>query len=80
MNGNSKISQQEGSHPAESTVFAPMEISRTVTDLGIAEPKTINVASPITGPNVSMTVNTPYGGPIVSLEQGSVNNVTGPNA
>lgn len=54
-----------------------------VTNLGTNEPKTMtgnSVQSPLGGADVSMTTGQPYGGPIVSTEQGKVSNETRPTA
>ena len=55
----------------------------TAVNLGTNEPKTMtgnSVQSPLDGSNVSMTTGQPYGGPIVSTEQGKVSNETRPTA
>ena len=57
-------------------------VSPSVTNLGVNEPGTMGAGmqSPLSGSDVSMTTAQPFGGPIVSTEQGSVNNATRPTA
>ena len=59
------------------------EAGRSITNLGINEPKTVegqSVQSPFGSGDVSMTTAQPYGGPIVTTEVPRVANETGPNA
>jgi len=84
MDNNQQVASQPSVKPEVSNqTLSPTLNSANITNLGVNEPKTMtgnSVASPLTGADVSMTTAQPYGGPIVSTEQGKVNNQTGPNA
>ena len=83
MASNDIKATRASSAPSVSNETNPSHtVSQSVTDLGVNPAKTMSngVRSPLTGSNVSMTVAQPYGGPIVSTEQGKVSNQTGPNA
>ena len=80
---NPEVSQPGSSTPVSNQTSPSQAHSAGVTDLGVNEPKTMSgnsVQSPFSGQDVSMTTGQPYGGPIVSTEQGKVANKTGPNA
>lgn len=84
MDNNQQTPDQAAAKPAIVAETAPdHSASRPVTNLGVNEPKTMegaSVQSPLTGANESMTTGAVFGGPIVSTEQGSVNNATRPTA
>lgn len=82
MDNNQQTPDQVASKPEVNSAVAPDHTaSRPVTNLGVNEPKTMagnSVQSPLTGTDVSMTTGQTFGGPIVSTEQGSVDNATRP--
>lgn len=82
MDNNQQAPSQAAGKPEISAQTAPDHgASASVTNLGVNEPKTMqgsSVQSPLTGANESMTTGATFGGPIVSTEQGSVNNATRP--
>ena len=82
MDNNQQVADQVASKPEVTAATAPGNvINPGVTNLGVNEPKTMSgssVQSPLTGTDVSMTTGQTYGGPIVSTEQGSVQNATRP--
>jgi hypothetical protein len=84
MDNNQQTPSQAASKPEISAATAPDHgASASVTNLGLHEPKIMSgasVQSPLTGANESMTTGAAFGGPIVSTEQGSVNNATRPSA
>ena len=84
MDNNQQTPSQAASKPEVTAQTAPGNgVSASVTNLGIHEPKTMegaSVQSPLSGSDVSMTTSQPFGGPIVSTEQGSVANATRPTA
>lgn len=82
MDNNQQTPDQAASKPEVTSVTSPDHTaSASVTNLGVNEPKTLagdSVQSPLSGADVSMTTGATYGGPIVSTEQGSVENATRP--
>jgi hypothetical protein len=84
MDNNQQTPSQAASKPEVSAATAPdNSASAKVTNLNVNEPKTMSgasVQSPLSGSDVSMTTAQTFGGPIVSTEQGSVNNATRPTA
>jgi len=84
MDNNQQAPSQAAGKPEVTAATAPDHgASASVTNLGVNEPKTLagaSVQSPLTGANESMTTGAAFGGPIVSTEQGSVNNATRPTA
>jgi hypothetical protein len=84
MDNNQQTPSQASTKPEVTAATAPDHgASASVTNLGIHEPKTMtgaSVQSPLSGSDVSMTTGQAFGGPIVSTEQGSVNNETRPTA
>lgn len=81
MDNNSQIADQPAAKPEIAPATLPNNvINPGVTNIGLNEPKTLSggMQSPFTGADVSMTTGQPFGGPIVSTEQGSVGNVTKP--
>jgi hypothetical protein len=83
MDNNQQVGSQPAGSPEVGTVTAPGNvINPGVTNLNLNEAKTLSggMQSPFTGADVSMTTGQAFGGPIVSTEQGSVNNVTRPTA
>lgn len=85
MDNNQQISNSRAdSSPNVGNETSPSQASGPrVTDLNLSEPKTMTgagIQSPFGGADVSMTTAQPYGGPIVTTEQGKVTNQTGPNA
>lgn len=84
MDNNQQTASQAAGKPEISAATAPDHgASASVTNLGVNEAKTMNgssIQSPLTGANESMTTGPAFGGPIVSTEQGSVNNATRPSA
>lgn len=82
MDNNQQTASQAAGKPEVTSVTAPDHTaSHAVTNLGVNEPKTMtgaSVQSPLTGANESMTTGAAFGGPIVSTEQGSVENATRP--
>lgn len=74
---------QAGGSPANVEPVLPhTEVSQSVTNLHMNEPKTMrgnSVQSPFSGQDVSMTTGQPFGGPIVSTEiEPNVRNEAGP--
>ena len=84
MDNNQQAPDQAAAKPEVSAATSPDHTaSASVTNLGVNEPKTLagsSVQSPLSGSDVSMTTGAAFGGPIVSTEQGSVNNATRPTA
>jgi hypothetical protein len=84
MDNNQQVASQPSGKPVVTNQTNPaMYVSQPVTNLGVNEAKTMSgnsVQSPLSGSDVSMTTAQPFGGPIVSTEQGKVTNQTGPNA
>ena len=82
MDNNQQTPSQAAGKPEVSAQTSPDHTaSHAVTNLGVNEPKTMtgaSVQSPLTGANESMTTGAAFGGPIVSTEQGSVENATRP--
>ena len=82
MDNNQQTPDQAASKPEVTAATAPDHTaSKPVTNLGVNEPKTMtgaSVQSPLSGSDVSMTTGATFGGPIVSTEQGSVENATRP--
>lgn len=82
MDNNQQTPSQAAGKPEISAQTAPDNgASVSVTNLGVHEPKTMtgaSVQSPLSGSDVSMTTGQTFGGPIVSTEQGSVDNATRP--
>lgn len=82
MDNNQQTPDQPTSKPEVNSAVAPDHYSaKPATNLGVNEPKTMtgaSVQSPLTGTDVSMTTGQTFGGPIVSTEQGSVDNATRP--
>jgi hypothetical protein len=82
MDNNQQTPSQASGKPEISAATAPDHgASASVTNLGVNEPKTLagsSVQSPLSGADVSMTTGQTFGGPIVSTEQGSVDNATRP--
>jgi hypothetical protein len=82
MDNNQQTPDQAASKPEVASATSPDHtVAPTVTNLGVHEPKTMtgaSVQSPLTGTDVSMTTGQTFGGPIVSTEQGSVDNATRP--
>jgi hypothetical protein len=82
MDNNQQTPDQAASKPEVTAQTAPDHTaSHAVTNLGVNEPKTLagaSVQSPLSGSDVSMTTGAAFGGPIVSTEQGSVENATRP--
>lgn len=74
--------QAAGSPANVSPVIPHTEVSQSVTNLHINEPKTMtgnSVQSPFSGQDVSMTTGQPFGGPIISTEvEPNVRNEAGP--
>ena len=84
MDNNQQTPSQASGKPEVTAQTAPgSSVSQAVTNLNVNEPKTMtgaSVQSPLSGSDVSMTTSQPFGGPIVSTEQGSVANATRPTA
>lgn len=84
MDNNQQTPDQAAAKPAVTAATSPdHSAAASVTNLGVNEPKTMtgsSVQSPLSGSDVSMTTGATFGGPIVSTEQGSVNNATRPTA
>ena len=84
MDNNQQIQGVPASKPEVSAATSPDHTAAaSVTNLNLNEPSTMaggSVQSPFTGGDVSMTTGQPFGGPIVSTEQGSVGNATRPTA
>lgn len=84
MDNNQQTPSQPASKPEVTAATSPdHSVSASVTNLNVNEPKTLtgaSVQSPLSGADVSMTTGQPFGGPIVSTEQGSVANATRPTA
>jgi hypothetical protein len=84
MDNNQQTPDQAAAKPEVSAATAPDHYaSQSVTNLGVNEAKPMqgaSVQSPLSGADVSMTTGAAFGGPIVSTEQGSVNNATRPTA
>lgn len=80
MDNNQQTPSQPASKPEVTSVVPEATITPSVTNLGIHEPKVMggSIQSPLTGANESMTTGAAFGGPIVSTEQGSVENATRP--
>lgn len=82
MDNNQQTPSQAAGKPEVTAQTAPDHgASASVTNLGVNEPKTMagaSVQSPLSGADVSMTTGQAFGGPIVSTEQGSVDNATRP--
>lgn len=82
MDNNQQTPSQAAGKPEISAQTAPDHgASAPTTNLGVNEPKTMSgasVQSPLSGSDVSMTTGQTFGGPIVSTEQGSVDNATRP--
>lgn len=82
MDNNQQTPSQAAGKPEVTAQTAPDHgASASVTNLGVNEPKTMSgasVQSPLSGSDVSMTTGQAFGGPIVSTEQGSVDNATRP--
>ena len=82
MDNNQQTPDQAAAQPEVTSVSAPDHYaSQAVTNLGVNEAKPMqgaSVQSPLSGADVSMTTGATYGGPIVSTEQGSVENATRP--
>ena len=82
MDNNQQAPSQAAGKPEISAQTAPGNgASSPVTNLGVNSPKTLTVSSvqsPLSGSDVSMTTGQTFGGPIVSTEQGSVDNATRP--
>jgi hypothetical protein len=84
MDNNQQTPSQAAGKPEVTSASSPNSAAaHAVTNLGVHEPKIMSgasVQSPLTGANESMTTGAAFGGPIVSTEQGSVNNATRPTA
>jgi hypothetical protein len=83
MDNNQQTPSQAAGKPEVTAQTSPDHTAAAaVTNLGVNEPKVQggSVQSPFTGQDVSMTTGAAFGGPIVSTEQGSVNNATRPTA
>jgi len=82
MDNNQQTPDQAAANPEVTAATSPdHQASAPVTNLGVNEPKTLagaSVQSPLSGADVSMTTGAAFGGPIVSTEQGSVENATRP--
>lgn len=82
MDNNQQTPDQAAAKPTIVAETSPdHSASRPVTNLGVNEATTMggaSVQSPLTGSDVSMTTGQHFGGPIVSTEQGSVDNATRP--
>ena len=82
MDNNQQTPDQVASKPVVVAETSPNnQASASVTNLGVNEAKPMNgasVQSPLTGADVSLTTGAAFGGPIVSTEQGSVENATRP--
>jgi len=81
MDNNQQTPDQAAAKPEVSAATAPDHYaSQAVTNLGVNEAKPMGggIQSPLSGADVSMTTGQPFGGPIVSTEQGSVSNETRP--
>ena len=65
--------QQPSAHPAVAEAAGPEAplVSDAKTDLGVNAPSTLNVSSPFTGRDVSMTTPQNAGGNITTTEVGS---------
>lgn len=79
MDNNQQTADQPASKPDLSTAIGGTTVSPGTTNLGVNEPGRMGSApSPLSGSDVSMTDGPKAGGPIVTTEQGSVENATKP--
>ena len=81
IDNNQQTPDQPAGKPEVTSVTSPDHTaSVSVTNLGVNEPSVMggSIQSPLTGANESMTTGAAFGGPIVSTEQGSVENATRP--